>query len=105
MDIDYKLILDESKHLNNNFKLYLINNNGLDLEKFKSNMKEMYSYTYNNLESVFDMALSESYNYKRLEFMLSMNNKIKKKEISEKEASIQVGQLLVDEIVKPNIKK
>ena len=37
--------------------------------------------------------------------MLEMTSKIKKNEISEREASIQVGQVLVDEIVKPSLEK
>ena len=105
MAIDYKLVLDESKRLNNDYKLHLINNNGKTLEKFKTEMENKYEYTKTNLDSVFNMAVSEFYNYQRLEFMFSMNDKIDKKEISEKEASIQVGQILVDEIVKPNLKK
>ena len=48
---------------------------------------------------------SDNYDYKRLSYILDMNEKVKNKEITEREGSIQVGQVLVDEIVKPSIKK
>jgi hypothetical protein len=36
--------------------------------------------------------------------MLDMNTKVKNNDISEKEGSVQVGQVLVDDIVKPSLK-
>ena len=37
--------------------------------------------------------------------MLEMNTKVRNNEITEKDGSIQVGQVLVDDIVKPSLKK
>ena len=42
---------------------------------------------------------------KMLEFMISKVKKIKRNQITEHDASVEVGQRLVDEIVKPQIEK
>jgi hypothetical protein len=43
--------------------------------------------------------------FSRLEYMLSMAEKIENKDIVEHDASVAVGQRLVDDIVKPQLKK
>ena len=68
-------------------------------------MKEKYSYTYNNFFSLFNICMSKSYNFERLKMMVYMANDVKNNNITEKEASIKVGQVLVDDIVKPQINK
>ena len=64
-----------------------------DFHKLKSEFPTIYEKTCNG-----------SLETDRLIFMLKMQNKIRQKNISSHEASIQVGQELVDNIVKPNLK-
>ena len=41
----------------------------------------------------------------RLEFMFNMSQKVKDNKVSEHNASVEVGQRLVDDIVKPQLKE
>ena len=51
------------------------------------------------------MALSDKYDHNILSYMLNMKDKMDNGNLSEREASINVGQILVDKIVKPTIEK
>lgn len=42
---------------------------------------------------------------KRLEYMILMAQKVERKEVKEHDASVAVGQVLVDDIVKPALEK
>ena len=103
MNIDSDKILDESQ------KIHLMYveakaNNLIDMEVLKRQANELYRYTSENLPSVVTISLGDSYDYDRLKFMLNMHSKVKSNEVSSKEGDIQVGQVLVDDIVKPNLK-
>ena len=65
----------------------------------------MYPYISEKLQSIVTISPGDSYDYDRLKFMLNIPNKVKNNEISEKEGSIQVGQVLEDDIVKPSLEK
>ena len=41
----------------------------------------------------------------RLEYMINMAEKVENKEMKEHDASVAVGQVLVDDIVKPSLEK
>mgnify|MGYP001468532887 CR=1 FL=1 len=73
-------------------------------EEFTSKMKEEFPDLSNNQKAIFKMTCNGEMEIPKLKYMLSMVNKINKKEISEYDASVKVGEKLVDEYVKPNIK-
>tara|TARA_B100000575_G_C23143394_1_gene666282 strand:- start:4691 stop:5008 length:318 start_codon:yes stop_codon:yes gene_type:complete len=105
MDINKQQILKESLEIQNEYKNFQINHSDISFEKLKESVINKYPYITSKLPSILDLALSDNYDYKRLSYILDMNEKVKNKEITEREGSIQVGQVLVDEIVKPSIKK
>ena len=51
------------------------------------------------------MNMNKNYDYNRLSIMVNMAEQVKDNKISEHEASKHVGQILVDEIVKPQLDK
>ena len=68
-------------------------------------MSSKYDYLYTNYKSIFMMSMSDKYDYNRLSMMVNMANSVKNNDISEKDASVKVGQVLVDDIVKPQLDK
>ena len=101
-EIDKDRILTESRDLYRKFNDNLASRE-LNNEEFKISMKSEYSYLHNNFEPIFNIACSKSYDYSRLATMLGLAVKVKNDEISEHDASVQVGQILVDQIVKPQL--
>jgi len=65
-----------------------------DFHKLKEEFPMIYEKTCNN-----------SLETERLRFMLKMQNEIRKKKVTSHQASVTVGQELVDNIVKPNLEK
>ena len=73
-----------------------------------SDLKEKLSIKYPLLaehSSIMTMALSNKYDHNILSHMLNMKEKMDNGDLSEREASINVGQILVDKVVKPSIEK
>ena len=101
-DIPKERILTESHALNQKFNENMANK-GLNDEEFKISMKSQYSFLFNNYEPIFNISCSKSYEFKRLATMLGLDQKVKSNEVSEHDASVQVGQILVDQIVKPQL--
>ena len=104
MDIDNEKVLQES------LKIHLMYKDAkaagtIDITKLTSQAKELYPYITEKIPSIVNIALGDSYDFDRLKFMLDMHIKVKNNEITEKEGSIQVGQVLVDDIVKPSLEK
>ena len=78
---------------------------GFSKNDFTNQMKKEFNELFESMESVFNISLSDSYDYNRLEYMFKMSNKVRNNELSEHDASVEVGQVLVDKIVKPQIEK
>ena len=78
-----------------------MNKEDFNLDSFKENMKTKYSELFSNYESIFNISLTHSYNYSRLSNILDLHQQVKNNEISQHDASVKVGQLLVDDFVKP----
>ena len=64
-----------------------------------------YDDLFRNYQSIFNISISNNYDGKRLKNMLILANKVKKSEITEHEASVEVGTELVNNIVKPQLDK
>ena len=67
-------------------------------------LRGKYKFLQENYEPIFKMVMSPSYDYDRLKFMLEMAKKVEKKEMAEHDASVAVGERLVNEVVKPQLK-
>jgi hypothetical protein len=93
-------VLSESNELNKEF----LKNKKL-FEKFDKEMQTKYKNLHTTYPSIYKVAMTPKYDYDRLKFMLEMSEKIKSKEITEHDASVKVGEVLVNDIVKPQLKK
>ena len=103
-EINIERVLTTSRRLN---MLYIENiaSKKLSENKFKEQMQKDFDHLHKNYEAIFNISISNNYDYNRLKFMLEMAQKVKKSEITEHDASVQVGQVLVDQIVKPQLDK
>jgi len=101
-NIDGDRILKESREI---YRLYLNKKteSDFDTKTFIKTMKKKYKYLDDNCKTIFNLAVSDNYDYNRLSYMVEMAKKVSNDDISEFEASKQVGQVLVDEIVKPQL--
>ena len=80
-------------------------NNTLSQEKFEENMAIKYDYLYSNFPNLFSMCCSSHSNLNRLKFMLDNIIKIQSKDMTEHDASVKVGEQLVNDFVKPDLEK
>ena len=97
-------ILEASRKLNNKY-IEAKKVVGFSKHDFTNQMKKEFNDLFEALSSVFNISLSDSYDYNRLKYMFQMSNRVKNNDISEHDASVEVGQVLVDKIVKPQIEK
>lgn len=75
---------------------------------YKQNLLNNYKDINKSYPAVFNMIFNPKFNLfslNRLRYMINMALKIEKKDITEHDASVAVGQKLVDEIVKPQLNK
>lgn len=72
---------------------------------FMNIMAKEYPELKEKYESVFNMACSEKYNSDMLRYLLNQADKVKTGIIDQNTADVKVGQLLVDNIVKPQLEK
>ena len=104
-DTDY--VLDDVKGMINKINLYnskkLYNN--LNPNEFVEKLKRDYNKLVENFPSIFEKVLSGTLEYDRLEFMLKMLGEVKTQKLSKHEASVVVGQELVNNIVKPSLEE
>ena len=102
---DTSYVIDDVKEIQNRIKLYdrkKIDRN-LTQEQFTNKLKTDYQKLQDNFPTVFEKTLLGTLELNRLEFMLKMIGDIKKKKVTKHEASVVVGQELVDNIVKPTL--
>ena len=99
-----RLLVNKVKEQYNDKKsLYHTNKVELKNEIEKEYKNEIKTYS-SIMTLLFGNSLSNDI-FNRLEFMLNMAEKIKNKDMVEHDASVAVGQRLVDDIVKPQLKK
>ena len=72
--------------------------------EFEKEMQEKFSHIHIKQPSIFKMCMDGTMDIERLTYMINMVKNVKSNNISEHDASVQVGQRLVDEFVKPKIK-
>jgi len=99
-----RLLVNKVKEQYNDKKsLYHTNKVELKNEIEKEYKNEIKTYS-SIMTLLFGNSLSNGI-FNRLEFMLNMAEKIENKDMVEHDASVAVGQRLVDDIVKPQLKK
>ena len=99
-----RLLVNKVKEQYNDKKsLYHTNKVELKNEIEKEYKNEIKTYS-SIMTLLFGNSLSNDI-FNRLEFMLNMAEKIENKDMVEHDASVAVGQRLVDDIVKPQSKK
>ena len=77
-------------------------------QKFRSNFENDNKELVEKYSSVFSIVFSDKFNksgYERLMYMFKMAERVENKDIAEHDASVAVGQRLVDDIVKPQLNK
>ena len=93
--MDYDNILSQAKKL-------LEIKNTYSQEEFEKNLKD-FSELEKNQPSIFNMCKEGAMDIERLTYMINMIKQVKSNSISEHDASVKVGQRLVDEYVKPKL--
>lgn len=79
--------------------------NTLGTEQYKQKLISEHKDLYDAYPGIFDMSMNSTMDLDRLKYMLSMADKIDNKEMTEHDASVEVGQMLVDDFVKPSLTK
>ena len=74
-------------------------------KEFKMRMNIEFGDFKDKYPVVFEKATEGSLEMERFNYMLSMATKVEDKTISEHDASVKVGERLVDEFVKPQLNK
>jgi hypothetical protein len=77
----------------------------LSSDEFKNKMIIEFKRLNENFPAIFIKVFKGTLEIERLEFMLKMISQINNNQVSKHQASVAVGQELVDNIVKPNLKK
>lgn len=76
--------------------------------KLLNDINSHFKNTSESLSAIIQVISQDSFNLeglKRLEYMISMSKKVKENNMTEHDASVAVGQRLVDDIVKPQLEK
>jgi hypothetical protein len=78
-----------------------------DRDKYIDILKNLTSIndTYPSIINIIASRNFDMEGVKRLEYMIQMAQKVERKEVKEHDASVAVGQVLVDDIVKPALEK
>lgn len=77
----------------------------LNSRKFQMKLDRDFNKLKEEFPTIYEKSCNGSLETERLIFMLKMQNEIRKKKVTSHEASVTVGQELVDNIVKPNLDK
>jgi Lhr-like helicase len=75
-----------------------------DIKTIRNELKEQYPDFELNYNSLFKLCTSDDYDLNKLTMFIQMASSVQRKEISEHDASVQIGELLVNEYVKPKLK-
>lgn len=73
-------------------------------EEFLEKMKSKFNLLYTKFNSVFLQCLENKMDLEILSYMIKQAKEVNSKKVSNHNASIKVGQILVDRLVKPNLK-
>ena len=74
-------------------------------KEFTEKMKSKFNFLYTKSNGVFKQCLDNKMDLEILSSMIEQAKKVNSKQISNHEASVNVGQILVDKLIKPHINK
>ena len=103
--MNYDLILSQVKELTKKYNQFINKKNYKDLshDEFKKKMEDEYSYLNTNNKSIFTKTIEGQIDLTIFSYMVNKAKDIQKNKISNHDASVDVGQKLVDTFVKPNL--
>ena len=97
------LLVFLKENMSNKESLFYVNKS-----EFLKNIRNHFKNTSDNLSAIIQVISQDSFNLEglgRLEYMINMSKKVKENDMTEHDASVAVGQRLVDDIVKPQLDK
>jgi hypothetical protein len=98
---NYDDILLTCKKLHNSYLEGI--NNKKDIKTIRNELKEQFPDFELNYNSLFKLCTSTDYDLNKLMLFIQMASSVQRKEITEHDASVQIGELLVNEYVKPKL--
>ena len=102
---NYDKILNDVKEIQNN--LYKFKNKkayeNMTFEEFKSEMENKYNELYTSFNFIFNRTISGELDINMFSFMIKKAKSVQKNNISNYNASKEVGTKLVDTFIKPHI--
>ena len=101
MDIDYDKLLLQIKALNSECR----KNESKPVENFIEKMNEKYPLLKTKFNSIFTQCIDGKMNIEMITFMINKAKEVKKNKISNYDASVKIGEKLVEKFIKPELKK
>ena len=106
--MNYDNILVEIKSLNSECKDFEKNkgiHKDLSKKEFNLKMQHKYSNLFNNFSSIFQQCVNNVMDIEVITFMINKAKEVQKNKLSNYDASVKVGEKLVDKFIKPNLDK
>ena len=105
--MDYDKLLIEIKELNKECKNFKKKKSHKDLsqKEFNLKMQQKYNYINTDFNSIFQQCINDVMDIEVITYMIGKAKEIKKNKISNYDASVKVGEKLVDKFIKPHIDK
>ena len=98
--IDFELILSQAKEMDTKVRKFKITNHTeSEAIEFNEKMVEEFKYLHDNVSSIFKLINMGNFDFKKLEYMIDMAKKVEDNKISEYDASVKVGTVLVKDVV------
>lgn len=108
MNINYDELLNEIKELNKECAKYLQNkkiNRDLSINEFKLKMQYKYSNIYETFISIFNQCINNTMDIEMMTFMINKAKEIENNKLSNHNASVKVGEKILEKFIKPEIEK
>ena len=105
---DYDKLLLEIKSLNNECKDFEKNKGiykDLSKKEFHLKLQQKYSNIYSDYSSIFNQCINNLMDIETITFRIHKAKEIQKNKVSNYDASVKVGEKLVDKFIKPNLDK
>lgn len=103
-ETDYDKILYQVKEINKKYKQFK-NSTGKTQREFETEMKNEYSDLYDSFNFIFNRAVSGNLDTTVFSYMIQKAKAVKSNQMTNYDASKDVGQKLVDTFVKPKLDK
>jgi hypothetical protein len=106
--MDYDKLLLEIKSLNNECKEFEKSKGiykDLSKKEFHLKLQQKYTNITTNYNSIFQQCINNVMDIEVITFMISKAKEIQKNKVSNYDASVKVGEKLVDKFIKPHLDK